>query len=26
VLDLRLGRWRCLNERCSRKTFVERLP
>ncbi len=26
VLDLRLGRWRCLNDRCSRKTFVERLP
>jgi transposase len=26
VLDLRLGRWRCLNELCSRKTFVERLP
>ena len=26
VLDLRLGRWRCLNEPCSRKTFVERLP
>ena len=26
VLDLRLGRWRCLNERCNRKTFVERLP
>ena len=26
VLDLRLGRWRCLNERCSRKTFVERVP
>ncbi len=26
MLDLRLGRWRCLNERCSRKTFVEHLP
>ena len=26
MLDLRLGRWRCLNEQCSRKTFVERLP
>jgi transposase len=26
LLDLRLGRWRCLNERCSRKTFVERVP
>ena len=26
MLDLRLGRWRCLNERCSRKTFVERVP
>jgi len=26
MLDLRLGRWRCRNERCSRKTFVERLP
>ncbi len=25
VLELRLGRWRCLNERCARKTFVERL-
>ena len=24
-LELRLGRWRCLNERCARKTFVERL-
>jgi hypothetical protein len=22
VLGLRLGRWRCLNEQCSRKTFV----
>ena len=26
MLDLRLGRWRCLNKRCSRKTFVECLP
>ena len=26
VLNLRLRRWRCLNESCSRKTFVERLP
>ena len=26
MLDLRLGRWRCRNEKCSRKTFVERLP
>ena len=26
LLDLRLGRWRCRNEQCSRKTFVERLP
>lgn len=26
MLELRLGRWRCLNERCNRKTFVERLP
>ena len=26
LLDLRLGRWRCLNEQCSRKTFVERVP
>lgn len=26
VLDLRLGRWRCRNEECGRKTFVERLP
>ncbi|AZG78826.1 ISL3 family transposase [Methylocystis rosea] len=25
VLELRSGRWRCLNERCARKTFVERL-
>ncbi|MGJ0513102.1 transposase family protein [Methylocystis sp.] len=25
VLELRLGRWRCLNEGCARKTFVERL-
>jgi len=25
MLDLRLGRWRCRNEQCSRKTFVERL-
>jgi zinc-finger of transposase IS204/IS1001/IS1096/IS1165/Transposase len=25
VLALRLGRWRCLNEACARKTFVERL-
>jgi transposase len=25
VLELRLGRWRCLNERCARETFVERL-
>jgi transposase len=25
VLELCLGRWRCLNERCARKTFVERL-
>ena len=26
LLDLRLGRWRCLNEQCRRKTFVERVP
>jgi len=26
MLDWRLGRWRCRNERCSRRTFVERLP
>jgi transposase len=26
VLDLRLGRWRCLSELCSCRTFVERLP
>jgi hypothetical protein len=26
VLDLRLGRWRCLNEGGNRKTFVERRP
>jgi transposase len=26
LLDLRLGRWRCRNEKCGRKTFVERLP
>jgi len=25
VLELRLGRWRCVNESCARKTFVERL-
>jgi hypothetical protein len=25
VLELRLGRWRCLNEACERKTFVERV-
>lgn len=25
VLKSRVGRWRCLNERCARKTFVERL-
>jgi transposase len=25
VLELRLGRWRCSNEQCVRKTFVERL-
>jgi transposase len=26
VLKLRLGRWRCHNNQCIRKTFVERLP
>jgi transposase len=26
ALKLRLGRWRCRNLRCERKTFVERLP
>ena len=26
VLKLRLGRWRCHNDQCIRKTFVERLP
>jgi hypothetical protein len=26
MLDLRLGRWRCRNAKCRRKTFVERLP
>jgi transposase len=26
ALELRLGRWRCRNRRCERKTFVERLP
>ena len=26
TLKLRLGRWRCRNERCGRQTFVERLP
>lgn len=25
VLELRLGRWRCLNDGCQRKTFVERI-
>lgn len=25
MLKLQVGRWRCRNERCSRKTFVERL-
>jgi transposase len=25
VLKLRLGRWRCHNDQCVRKTFVERL-
>jgi len=26
TLKLRLGRWRCCNERCERQTFVERFP
>ena len=26
MLDLRLGRWRCRNQRCERQTFAERLP
>jgi len=26
ALKLRLGRWRCRNRQCERKTFVERLP
>lgn len=26
ALKLRLGRWRCRNRQCGRKTFVERLP
>jgi transposase len=26
ALQLQLGRWRCRNRRCERKTFVERLP
>ena len=26
ALKLRLGRWRCRNPQCERKTFVERLP
>jgi len=27
MLDLRLGRWRCRNQRCERQTFVNlRIP
>src|SRR5271166_2071265 len=25
MLDLRAGRWKCRNERCARKTFMEKL-